>query len=234
MHENIGPFYSIISMSPEPTTTYRVSLSVSGSRGRSFRMALKRALDIGLGGTLLVLSLPILLSAMLAVRISGRGSALFVQRRIGENCVPFRMWKLRTMVDGAEEEEAWLGLQQPERVFFKHPDDPRITPVGRFLRRSSLDELPQLFNVLRGEMSLVGPRPLLLSDFEKFPRGEQLARFSMKPGLTGLWQVSGRSLLDDRRRIRLDLEYVENWSLALDLRILARTLPAVMTGRGAV
>lgn len=221
-------------MIPEPETNYRVLSATAGSRGRSLRLAVKRALDIGLGGTLLVLSLPILLPAMLAVWFSSRGSALFVQERIGEHGAPFRMWKLRTMVDGAAEEEAWLALRQPGRIFLKVPDDPRITPIGRFLRRSSLDELPQLFNVVRGEMSLVGPRPLLLSDFEKFPRGKQLARFSMKPGLTGLWQVSGRSLLDDRRRIRLDLEYVENWSLTLDLRILARTLPAVVTGRGAV
>ena len=108
-----------------------------------------------------------------------------------------------------------------------------MTRGGRLLRKTSIDELPQLVNVLRGDMSLVGPRPLLPSDFRKFPRSRQQRRFAVKPGMTGLWQVSGRSELDDGERIRLDAEYVDRWSLGLDLRILARTLPAVLSGRGA-
>jgi lipopolysaccharide/colanic/teichoic acid biosynthesis glycosyltransferase len=196
-------------------------------------LAVKRGLDVVLSLVLLVLTAPILLSAVAAVRLTSRGRALFVQPRIGYRCRRFSMVKLRTMTQGAEEQEARLAEERTGgKVFFKLADDPRVTRVGRFLRRFSLDELPQLFNVLSGDMSLVGPRPPLLSDFRKFPRHHRRC-FSMKPGLTGLWQVSGRSLLSDEERFRLDAEYVDDWSLGLDLAILARTLPVVLSGRGA-
>ncbi|HUP50390.1 MAG TPA: sugar transferase, partial [Thermoanaerobaculia bacterium] len=142
------------------------------------------------------------------------------------------MYKFRTMVAGAERLQAELqrGLTSE---FFKLQSDPRVTPLGRTLRKYSLDELPQLFNVLEGTMSLVGPRPLLPSDLGKFPLRGQMRRFSVRPGITGLWQVSGRSMLSDKDRMRLDREYVSHWTLWLDLKILAKTLRAAASGRGA-
>ena len=193
----------------------------------------KRFLDEALASVLLVLTSPLLLLAMAAIRLTSRGPAIYRQPRIGYRCEPFAMYKLRTMRLGAEREEERILADNPGLTFVKLSRDPRVTAVGRLLRRTSLDELPQLVNVLRGEMSLVGPRPILLNDFRRFPRGEQLCRFAVLPGLTGLWQVSGRSLTSEEERLRLDLEYVESWSLARDLRILLRTLPAVISGRGA-
>ena len=143
------------------------------------------------------------------------------------------MHKFRTMAPGADRQQDQLADEQAGRTFLKIVNDPRVTPVGRFLRRYSLDELPQILNVLRGDMSLVGPRPLLPCDFRKFPKHEQLRRFSVKPGLTGLWQVSGRSACTDQERMALDLRYVDEWSLRLDLAILARTGPVVLSARGA-
>lgn len=196
-------------------------------------LATKRMLDIVLATVLLALTAPILLLAMALVRLTSRGPAIYVQNRVGYRCRVFKMYKLRTMVCEADSMEEELRQRQPSRRFFKLDDDPRVTPLGRLLRKSSLDELPQLLNVLRGEMSLVGPRPLLESDFRRYPRGQQLRRFSMQPGLTGLWQVSGRSCTTDDERLRLDLEYVDRWNLGLDLRILVRTPAAVVSGRGA-
>jgi lipopolysaccharide/colanic/teichoic acid biosynthesis glycosyltransferase len=191
----------------------------------------KRALDVGLASVLLVLTAPIVLLASLLVGLTSPGPAIFRQRRIGYRCRTFEMFKLRTMVLGAEKLEDQLA--QGGSAFLKIKDDPRTTPLGRILRKFSIDELPQLYNVLRGDMSLVGPRPLLLSDFEKFPRRGQMRRFSVKPGITGLWQVSGRSRCTDEERIRLDLEYVERRSLRLDLEILVRTVPVTLSGDGA-
>jgi len=196
-------------------------------------LAVKRVLDVVLALTLLGATFPILLLAVLAVRLTSRGPALFVHDRIGYRCQRFSMVKLRTMVQGAEREEPRLAAANGGKIFFKLEHDPRITRVGRVLRRYSLDELPQLFNVLRGDMSLVGPRPLLVSDLRNFPLYRQQRRFAMKPGLTGLWQVSGRSLLSDEERMRLDDEYVRRWSVRLDAKILARTPAAVLSGRGA-
>lgn len=192
----------------------------------------KKVLDPALALLLLVVTAPVLLVAMAAIRLTSRGRALFVQPRIGHDCEEFSMYKLRTMRHGAETQEENLAKDQ-EGTFFKPVDDPRITRVGRFLRRTSLDELPQLLNVLKGDMSLVGPRPILRSDFRHFPRDEQMRRFSVKPGMTGLWQVSGRSLTSDEERLHLDLEYVDEWSLSLDLKILLHTFGAVVSGRGA-
>lgn len=194
--------------------------------------AVKRSLDVVLASLLLILTAPLLLAAMALIRLTSPGPAIFRQPRIGFRCRTFSMLKLRTMVEGAAEHEEELA-RNLEGTFFKLEGDPRITRLGRFLRRSSIDELPQLVNVLQGDMSLVGPRPLLVRDFERYPKQTQLRRFSRLPGLTGLWQVSGRSETSDRQRIRLDLEYVDRWSLGLDLRILLRTLPAVLSGRGA-
>lgn len=195
-------------------------------------LALKRVLDGLLGAALLVLAAPLLILTALAVRCSSPGPVLFRQWRVGVHGRRFRMLKFRTMEGGAELRAEELAAASGP-YFFKIAEDPRITPVGRWLRRASLDELPQLLHVVTGEMSLVGPRPILERDFERLPARQRRLRARMRPGITGLWQVGGRSLLRDEERLRLDLEYVERWSLLLDLEILLRTVPAVLAGRGA-
>jgi lipopolysaccharide/colanic/teichoic acid biosynthesis glycosyltransferase len=194
---------------------------------------LKRAFDVIFALLLLILTLPILLLGIVVVKVTSRGPVFFVQRRIGYQGREFNMFKLRTMVAGAEEEQERLAARLRRRTFLKLRDDPRVTSAGRVLRTFSIDELPQFWNVIRGDMSLVGPRPLLLCDFRKFPRSEQLRRFVMLPGITGLWQVSGRDACTDAQRIALDLKYVDSWNFRLDLKILCRTLPVVMSGRNA-
>jgi lipopolysaccharide/colanic/teichoic acid biosynthesis glycosyltransferase len=199
---------------------------------RPVAAGLRRAFDLTASLVLLVLLSPVLLAAMALVKLTSRGPVIFRQRRIGHQCRTFSMFKLRTMVDGAHRMEDALAASSGG-TFLKIAADPRTTRVGRFLRKSSLDELPQLVNVLRGEMSLVGPRPLLLSDFDKFPKQEQMRRFCVLPGITGLWQVSGRSATTDEQRIRLDLEYVDRRSPLLDLEILLRTIPVALLAKGA-
>jgi lipopolysaccharide/colanic/teichoic acid biosynthesis glycosyltransferase len=203
-------------------------------RTRRGALLAKRVLDVIVSGALLALLAPPLVLVMLAIRVSSPGPVLFMQRRIGYRCAEFDMYKFRTMVHGAERHESRLARAQADRTFLKIVGDSRITPLGRVLRRFSVDELPQLFNVLRGDMSLVGPRPLLRSDLHRFPRASLMRRFAMKPGISGLWQVSGRSLLADADRIRLDIDYVDKWSFGRDLAILARTIPVVVTAKGAV
>jgi exopolysaccharide biosynthesis polyprenyl glycosylphosphotransferase len=195
--------------------------------------ALKRTFDI-VGATLLLMLLsPLLLMITLAVCVSSRGPILFhsIRRGIGQR--PFPCLKFRTMHTDAEERQADLEeLNEASGALFKIRDDPRLTPVGRLLRRFSLDELPQLVNVLRGEMSLVGPRPLPERDYEMLEDWHR-KRYLVLPGITGLWQVSGRSELDFDDLVHLDFIYLESWSLALDLTILLKTLPAVLLRRGA-
>jgi exopolysaccharide biosynthesis polyprenyl glycosylphosphotransferase len=195
--------------------------------------ALKRTFDIVGATVLLVVLSPLLLAATLAVRLSSRGPILYrsVRRGIGQR--PFPCLKFRTMHTDAEERQADLEeLNEASGALFKIRDDPRLTPVGRMLRRFSLDELPQLVNVLRGEMSLVGPRPLPERDYEMLEDWHR-KRYLVLPGITGLWQVSGRSELDFDDLVHLDFIYLERWSLALDLTILLKTIPAVFSRRGA-
>ena len=193
----------------------------------------KRAIDV-LGATVAITLLsPVLLLIIALVKFTSRGPIIFRQRRIGFRCNRFDMYKFRTMYDGAHLKEKELAAQAGTS-FLKLKNDPRITPVGRFLRKYSLDELPQLFNVLEGTMSLVGPRPLLVSDLDKLPRRSALRRFSMPPGCTGLWQVSGRSNCSEKKRMQLDRQYVDRWSLALDFQILLRTIEVVVKGQDAV
>ncbi|HUG06695.1 MAG TPA: sugar transferase [Candidatus Limnocylindria bacterium] len=199
---------------------------------RPIAARVKRAIDVAASLALIVVFAPLILALIVLIKLTSPGPAIFVQRRIGFRCNEFGMYKFRTMIADAERLQKELAAGTPSE-FFKLQSDPRVTPLGRFLRRFSLDELPQLFNVLEGSMSLVGPRPLLLSDLGKFPLRGQMRRFSVRPGITGLWQVSGRSALSDKERMRLDREYVSHWSLWLDLRILARTVAAVFSGRGA-
>ena len=200
-------------------------------------LGFKRLIDVvGAGLGLLLLMIPMLAVAV-AVRLSSPGPILFRQLRLGQGGRAFYVWKFRTMVADAEGRIAELEARNEAvgGVLFKIRRDPRVTPLGRFLRRSSLDELPQLINVLRGEMSLVGPRPLQLRDsyrLEAIDRESFGRRLSMMPGLTGAWQIGGRSD-GTSGMVRQDIEYVEHWSLARDLAILLRTIPAVLSGRGA-
>jgi exopolysaccharide biosynthesis polyprenyl glycosylphosphotransferase len=196
-------------------------------------MLLKRAFDIVVGLPLLVLATPFMLLAAVAIRVTSPGPALFVQERIGLHGRRFKLFKLRTMVAGAEQMRAELApLNEVNGPAFKLRRDPRVTRVGRPLRRLSVDELPQLWNVVRGDMSLVGPRPPVPEEVARYDRQQQ-RRLSIRPGLTGTWQVSGRSDVDFDAWVRLDLEYIDNWSPWLDLKILLKTVPAVLLGRGA-
>ena len=193
----------------------------------------KRTFDIVVSVLVAVLLLPLWLLVALAVKLDSHGPVFFVDRRIGVGEREFGMLKFRTMVAGAEELQAGLEAEnEAEGAIFKIRDDPRLTRVGRVLRRLSLDEVPQVVNVLRGEMSLVGPRPLPLRDYALLEE-HQKARYAVLPGMTGLWQISGRSGLTFEDLVRLDFTYLENWSIWLDITIIARTVPAVITKRGA-
>ena len=195
----------------------------------------KRALDVVGATVILIVLSPLMLVTAAAIKLTSDGAVIFAQERYGLNRRRFRMWKFRTMVKDAERLQAPLeSCNEVQGPVFKITRDPRVTPLGRWLRRTSIDELPQLFNVLTGDMSLVGPRPLPIRDVLRFTRSSDMRRFSVRPGLTGLWQVSGRSRLDFDQWITLDLRYIDRWSLALDFAILARTIPAVVRGTGAV
>jgi exopolysaccharide biosynthesis polyprenyl glycosylphosphotransferase len=179
-----------------------------------------------------VLLLPLLLGLALVVRLGSDGPALYRQARVGRDGAPFTILKFRTMTIDSDARRHAVMAGADDNVLFKLKDDPRVTREGRFLRRYSLDELPQLLNVLRGEMSLVGPRPPLPSEVEQY-EPDAHRRLAVTPGMTGLWQVSGRSELSWEESLRLDLRYVDNWSLSVDLRILCRTMHAVVGHRGA-
>jgi exopolysaccharide biosynthesis polyprenyl glycosylphosphotransferase len=199
------------------------------------KLLVKRMMDLAIVGLALPVVLPVTGLIALAIKLDSRGPVFFIQERVGLVKRRFRMFKFRTMVDGAERMQAQVEhLNEASGPIFKIANDPRVTRVGHFLRRTSLDELPQIFNILRGQMSLVGPRPMSLRDVQLFDRGIQRKRFSVKPGLTCVWQVSGRSLLPFSKWLELDLYYIENWSLGLDLKILLRTIPVVLRGTGAV
>jgi exopolysaccharide biosynthesis polyprenyl glycosylphosphotransferase len=199
-----------------------------------WKLFVKRALDL----LVTLIATPVLLPVMgiiaLAIKLDSAGPVFFIQDRVGLHKRRFRMLKFRTMADGSERLQAELeSMNEAEGPIFKIFNDPRVTRVGRFLRRTSLDELPQIFNVIRGEMSLVGPRPMALRDVNLFDRGIQRKRFSVKPGITCLWQISGRSNLPFSKWLELDLWYIEHWSLWLDLQILLKTIPVVLRRDGA-
>jgi exopolysaccharide biosynthesis polyprenyl glycosylphosphotransferase len=199
----------------------------------SLPIAIKRLIDLVVSAAAIVALGPIMLAVALAIKLDSRGPVLFVQERIGFNRRRFRAYKFRTMVDGAEaQQQALEGMNEAQGPVFKIREDPRITRVGRWLRRLSLDELPQLFNVLKGDMSLVGPRPLPLRDVSRIDVKAHKRRFSVKPGITCIWQVNGREPRFDEW-IKADMEYIDNWSLGLDFKIILKTIPAVLSGRGA-
>ena len=208
-------------------------VEMGNNLGRLYPQIVKRVFDILVGGLITLLLSPILLICAILVRLSGPGPILFRHGRLGKGRKKFDQFKFRTMVQNADEIlNSNPELMQQFREGFKLRDDPRITPIGRFLRRWSLDELPQLFNVLRGEMSLVGPRPIVEAEIEKYDLFAD-ALFSVTPGITGLWQVSGRSDVGYGERVKLDLLYIERWTLWEDLRILVLTPGAVIGGRGS-
>ena len=188
---------------------------------------------VGASAAVLMFS-PILVIAAIAIKLTSPGPVFFLQERIGLNKRRFKIFKFRTMVPNAE--RLMAALEKHNEVsgpVFKIKNDPRITTIGKFLRRSSIDELPQLLNVLNGDMSLVGPRPLPVRDYEGFNEDWQRRRFSVKPGITCLWQVNGRSGISFNQWMLLDLQYMDEWSIWLDLKILAKTVPAVFRGAGA-
>lgn len=194
----------------------------------------KRIFDFCAASVLLVLTSPLMIGAALAIRFTSKGDVLFVQDRYGYNGRVFKLYKFRTMIQNADEmQEALRKHNEREGAAFKIKDDPRITSVGKFLRKSSIDELPQLLNVIKGEMSLVGPRPLPLADYERFKEVAHMRRLSVLPGITCTWQAGGRDNVTFDEWMELDMAYIDNWSLLSDFMILLKTVPAVLFGRGA-
>jgi exopolysaccharide biosynthesis polyprenyl glycosylphosphotransferase len=209
-------------------------VSLQSAPSKSWRTEAKRMIDFIGSAVLLVVLAPLLLLVALAIKLDSPGSVFFIQERMGYNKRRFRMIKFRTMsVDAEARLKEIEHLNESDGAAFKIRDDPRMTRVGRVLRKLSIDELPQLINVLFGDMSLVGPRPLPMRDVLGLNVAWQKRRFSVKPGLTCLWQVSGRSNLSFEEWMQLDLEYIDRWSLALDCQILLRTIPAILTAEGA-
>ncbi len=200
---------------------------------RGFNLLLKRGMDIVLTVLMLIPGLPIMLLTALLIKLTSRGPIIFAQERVGKDGRTFQFYKFRSMYVDAEQRLAeLLAYSDREGHHFKMVADPRRTPIGAIIRKLSIDELPQLFNILKGEMSWVGPRPAIIPEVEKYDDWAR-QRLNITPGLTGLWQVSGRSNLSFEEMVKLDLYYAENWSLGLDLKILLRTIPAVISGRGA-
>jgi exopolysaccharide biosynthesis polyprenyl glycosylphosphotransferase len=209
-----------------------LTIDTGGMRGGA--VAVKRVIDLTVAAALLTALLPLILAITLLIKLRSPGPVFFVQDRMGLNKRRFHLYKFRTMLPDAEARIAELEhLNEVRGPVFKIRNDPRVTPIGRFLRKTSLDELPQLFNVLKGEMSLVGPRPLPVRDYQSFSTAWHRRRFSVKPGITCLWQVMGRNSIPFERWMELDMQYIDQWSLLLDLQILLKTIPAVMKGSGA-
>ncbi len=205
----------------------------AAARDAGYEIA-KRIFDVVTASALLCVAAPVMVAAAVLIRVTSRGPVFFLQRRAGRYGRPFSMYKLRSMVRAAEDDKDLFRRFNalPTGPCFKMKDDPRVTRIGRYLRRASLDELPQLFNVLMGDMSIVGPRPLPLDEVRD-DTADHALRMSVKPGLTCLWQVSGRTEIPYEEWLALDVWYVRNRTFILDLQILIKTLPAVLTGHGA-
>jgi lipopolysaccharide/colanic/teichoic acid biosynthesis glycosyltransferase len=201
---------------------------------RALYLAAKRALDIAGALAALVVLSPVFAVVALLIKLRDRGPVLFVQKRVGKGGTLFNFYKFRSMVVGAERQRADLLLSNDhgESITFKMKRDPRITWIGRIIRRASIDELPQFLNVLKGDMTLVGPRPALPCEVEQYSDSDR-RRLEVTPGLTCIWQISGRAILPFHEQVRLDVNYIERQSFLFDLEILARTIPAVLSGRGA-
>lgn len=230
---------SVFDFQPERTNDKLLDeMAVATFGGNVFEgwpLLFKRLLDIIVSSILLVLLAPIFLIVAILVIFDSSGPGFFVQERVGLNKRKFRMYKFRTMVADAERRQAQIeSLNEADGPVFKIKDDPRVTRLGKFLRKTSIDELPQLLNVLKNDMSLVGPRPLDVRDYNGLDEDWLRRRFSVRPGITCLWQINGRSLISFQEWMKFDIRYVDNWSFWLDLKILARTIPAVLRGSGAV
>ena len=197
------------------------------------QILLKRILDVVVSSFALLLLSPLMIGVAIAIKLTSRGPVFFSQNRVGMNQRKFRLYKFRSMVIDAEEKKKELmALNEQDGCAFKMKDDPRVTKVGAFIRRTSIDELPQLLNVLRGEMSLVGPRPSLPDEVSRYQWNFR-RRLSVKPGITCFWQISGRNNVSFSRWVEMDKDYIDNWSILLDLKILLRTIPAVLSQKGA-
>ncbi len=207
-------------------------LTFSAAPHDEIRLLIKRAADFVLAAAALLVILPLLLLVALAVRLTSPGPAIFRQIRCGINGRRFTCYKFRSMVVDAEARKAALAHLNEKQTAFKITNDPRLTPIGRWLRKFSIDELPQLWNVVRGDMSLVGPRPAVPDEIDRYERWQR-RRLRMRPGLTCLWVINGRDRLDFDSWMKMDLQYIDNWSLILDLEILIKTVPQVLLGRGA-
>jgi exopolysaccharide biosynthesis polyprenyl glycosylphosphotransferase len=208
-------------------------LTFSAAPYDEIRLLLKRSTDVVLAAAGLLVLSPLMLAVAMLVKLTSPGPAIFRQIRCGLNGRRFVFYKFRSMCENAEELKAQVEhLNARDGVVFKIPDDPRLTLLGRYLRKFSIDEWPQLWNVLRGDMSLVGPRPAIPSEVERYQRWQR-RRLRMRPGLTCLWAISGRDAVDFETWMKMDMQYIDNWSLALDWKILLRTIPRVLTGRGA-
>ncbi len=209
-----------------------ITIHAGAPQGRT--VFVKRFLDILISLSCIICFAPIFLITAILIKLTSPGPVFFVQKRLGLNKRVLSVYKFRTMVQGAEEKQAGLEhLNEVTGPVFKIKNDPRITAIGSFLRKTSIDELPQLFNVLKGDMSLVGPRPLPLRDYRGFDKDWHRRRFSIRPGITCLWQISGRSTVQFDRWMELDMEYIDRWSVWLDLEILLRTVTVVLKGSGA-
>jgi exopolysaccharide biosynthesis polyprenyl glycosylphosphotransferase len=207
-------------------------LTFSAAPYDEIRLLVKRITDMTIAGAALIALSPLMAAIAILIRLTSRGPAIFSQVRCGLNGRQFVFYKFRSMVENAEELKPALAHLNTRDTAFKIPDDPRQTPVGHYLRKFSIDEWPQLWNVLRGDMSLVGPRPAVPSEVERYKRWQR-RRLRMRPGLTCLWAVCGRDQVDFETWMKMDMQYIDNWSLALDWNILLRTIPRVLTGHGA-
>jgi exopolysaccharide biosynthesis polyprenyl glycosylphosphotransferase len=207
-------------------------LTFSAAPYDEIKLFAKRMTDILIAAAGLIVLMPLMATTWVLIRLTSPGPAIFKQVRCGLNGRLFLFYKFRSMVQNAEELKKDLEHLSVRTTAFKIPDDPRLTPIGRYLRKFSIDEWPQLWNVLRGDMSLVGPRPAVPSEVEHYQRWQR-RRLRMRPGLTCLWAISGRDGVDFETWMKMDMQYIDNWSLALDWKILLQTIPRVLTGRGA-
>lgn len=211
-----------------------VLLTMNSGQEWDGRFLIKRLVDVIISTAVIIATLPLMVLVALLIKLTSPGPVFYVQRRVGYNKRIINVLKFRTMVAGAEDlQYEYEALNEMDGPVFKIKNDPRVTKIGKWLRNTSIDELPQLFNVLKGDLSLVGPRPLPIRDYNGFHEDWQRRRFSVKPGITCLWQVNGRNDLSFEEWMKMDMEYIDNWNLSNDFKILFKTIPAVLRGKGA-